>query len=190
MGRALTEGSDGAALGISSYATPVRVAVSSRRRPLVPRFPPLEAFERRPTAASEPSRTGRHPKPFTGAGISGAWRGFVPNDPTASGHSLRPSRAAEKSLFLHNCALGRFTGRERQDERADHSREHGARDDADLGRVLKFRRNRQQADEQARGEPDPAPKRRAVDLRPCELLCFTTDTAIVPAGPSGTALTL
>ena len=25
----------------------------------------MEAFERRPTAASEPSRTGRHPKPFT-----------------------------------------------------------------------------------------------------------------------------
>src|SRR5215210_8053607 len=36
-----------------------------RRRPLVPRFPPLETFERRPTAASEPSRMGRHPKPFT-----------------------------------------------------------------------------------------------------------------------------
>lgn len=30
-----------------------------------PRLPPLEAFGRRPSARSEPARTGRHPKPFT-----------------------------------------------------------------------------------------------------------------------------
>ncbi|MDP3619627.1 MAG: hypothetical protein Q8R63_07515, partial [Ramlibacter sp.] len=44
-----------------------------------PRLPPLEAFERRPSAQSEPARTGQHPKPFTLADIgglpgSGRWR--------------------------------------------------------------------------------------------------------------------
>lgn len=34
-----------------------------------PRLPPLEAFGRRPSARSEPARTGRHPKPFTRADI-------------------------------------------------------------------------------------------------------------------------
>ena len=34
-----------------------------------PRLPPLEAFGRRPSARSEPARTGRHPKPFTLADI-------------------------------------------------------------------------------------------------------------------------
>ena len=45
-----------------------------------PRFPPLEAFGRRPSAASQPSRQGRHPKPFTRADI-----GSKPG----RGHSLR-----------------------------------------------------------------------------------------------------
>jgi hypothetical protein len=34
-----------------------------------PRFPPLEVFERRPSAASQPSCQGRHPKAFTQADI-------------------------------------------------------------------------------------------------------------------------
>ncbi len=35
------------------------------RRPIVPRFPPLEAFRRRPSVLRHRSRMGRRPKPFT-----------------------------------------------------------------------------------------------------------------------------